>query len=146
MRRLTPEKEQFFMQNFHKMKNKELAKILNISKTSISRKARQLGLKPKLTMSNTAKEIETYKSGNDTLLEIEGRRKTAAIPKIKDLIPDNKVLNIKEFINKKVGYVPTMGKVIGKTQHLIVIQTKNYTETFRIEDIYTGKTIVREIL
>lgn len=143
---MTHDQEKFLKDNFYKMTNRELGAILGVTARHISYKAKMLGLKPKDTKPNKKPpQILNYKLSDDTLLELEGRRKTAAIPRIKDTIPDDKVLNIREFINKKTGYVPKSGRVVNKTQHLIVVQTKNYKECFRVEDIYTKKTIVREM-
>lgn len=140
MKKWTAEEENFIKDNWQKIKIDDMAEKLNRTKGSVSNKIQ------KIRASNGAIEsyykLCNYVSALESELELEGRRKTLELLKIKEKLRVNESLKIRIFASSKIGPDVLIGKIIQKTDDLIVIQTEHYKESFKYGDFYTGKSIL----
>lgn len=122
--------------------DKELASILGTTRNGVRLKAKRLGL-ANVAHRKVAKEIQFYGPGPQTIKEVQGRNCTNKIQNIKNSMPLNKKLKIQQYMSKKVGYKPKRGRIVGITDHFIILQTKNYRECFKFSD-FLSKTAILE--
>lgn len=141
-RRWQKDKEQWLRNNWMLYSNVKLAKMLGCSRKIISYKAKKLGLPDKAKGPSKLPKLADYASGNETLLEIEGRKKTKELKEQQNKFSLNQRLKIQtvDLENWKHKRIFN-GKVIQKTSSLIVLGSDNYRESFKYEDFYTGRAI-----
>ena len=143
----------------------EIAKILGMSRVTVSKKASKIGLEDKRKMSRGAdgiyrkpkcisnpKEIEQYGPRYDTIKEMEGRRKTSMLKQVRKSFKKGdkiKLINYESDNSSTLKYGKRYltprnksGEITDITNCLIVVRRKHYNECFRFADILSGRTVV----
>lgn len=80
---------------------------------------------------------------NETELEKQGKRHTQQIRKIADMFDLNKEIKIKlvpGIQNTHARFIE--GKVVVKTDKLIILESKHYKESFPYIDFYTRRAVI----
>lgn len=90
----------------------------------------------------TSEDILNYGPSPQTLKEAKGRNTTSSIQNIKNNMALNKKLKLQQYVSRKIGYRPKRGKIVGITDHFIILQTKNYRECFKFSDFLSKIAIV----
>ena len=122
--------------------SEELAAMLGTTKNGVRFKAKRLGL-ANVAHRKIAKQIQFYGPGPQTIKENKGRSQTNKIQNIKNNMSLNKKIKLQQYMSKKVGYKPKRGRIVGITDHFIILQTKNYRECFKFSD-FLSKTAILE--
>lgn len=145
---ITEDQEYFIIANWDIMTNKEIAETLGISRDAVSVKGGKLGLCNKRSLNEGRKfqpssQIEDYGPSPETLQEAEARKKTLELLRIKEAIKENNSLKVK--VKGEVGRSKSRlldGVVIQKNNAFITLKLKNYRESFKYTDFYTGRAVI----
>lgn len=148
-KRLSKQDKQFIKDNWETITNTEMAKSIGASKQTITIVGRELGLQDKRELlkrgsklnSQDLKEIEKYNLSSATIKEAEGRKKTSNIIDLREKFILGQELKFRTFDGLNARKI-IEGKIIQKTEHLLIIKAKNETISLAYRDFYTRKTII----
>lgn len=147
-KKLCDEDKQFIKDNWETMTNEELAKRTGVTKLTITYAARRIGLKDKRELKKAAEistadleEVKKYKVSGEAVQEAEGREKTSNLSSLKEQFNLGQELKLKTFDGLNARRI-VEGKVIQKTDHLVVVKVKNETISLAYRDFYTRKAII----
>lgn len=151
-RKVSDEDLEFIKENWLTMSNIDMAYLIGVDPVAVSQKGKQLGL-PKKTKTQVNQYnykrtsispcIENYGPGPDTMFEEAGRQKTLELKRIAEEIKSKEKLRIK-FKPGEANSKPRIldGVVIQHNDFLVALKVKNYVETFKYIEFYTGRAVI----
>lgn len=147
-KKLCHEDRQFIKNNWNTITNTEIAKILGVTKQTITITARKLNLKDKREIKEEAEvsgknleEVKKYKISSEAVREAEGREKTSNLSSLKEHFNLGQELKFKTFDGLNTRRI-VEGRIIQKTDYLVVVKAKNEIISLAYRDFYTRKTII----
>lgn len=147
-KKLCHEDRQFIKNNWNTITNTEIVKILGVTKQTITITARKLNLKDKREIKKEIEisgkdleEVKKYKISGEAAREAEGREKTSNLSSLKEHFNLGQELKFKTFDGLNTRRI-VEGRIIQKTDYLVVVKAKNEIISLAYRDFYTRKTII----
>lgn len=136
MKEWTPTEEKLLKEKYPSLTAIEIVKLLGRTKHSVKSKIDKMISKGQLNK----KDERESKMYSNSVSESRGRNKTKELNTIKESFKINNDIKIKAKISTRQAEI-IEGKIIQKTDSMIVVKTDNYTSSFKYIDFYTKNCV-----